>query len=272
MDNEKLNNEEELETAEEITTETVEETYAEETYAEETAETTDIETVEEVTEETAEAEEADAEAIEAADAEGTEEVAMTKKKTSVIVAIAAGVVVLLGVIFLLIMNLGIFNPYEIGYVDVTGETVADEADKTGYSFKEFKDLYDLPFFLPSTTNINAAGNHIPVKAAMKLSGATLEEVKEQRGYGDDVTENTSIGKATGDLTLAVVLGLAEADKETAEETFAQVKEHYGLGDDVTLETLYKDVRVQIDTKTKEDYLKQQEEAAKQEAEAEEKSE
>ncbi len=267
MDNEKLNNEElNEEIVEETVTEEIEEAVAEPT--EEAAESVDEMTAETVEDDGQEATDvADELAEDAEPACDAVEIADNSKNGTVakIAAIAGGAVVLALIVFFALLNLGIVNPYEAGYVDITGETLEDMADQSGYSYKEYKKRFELPFFMPKSTNVNAAGNYVTMSAYSKISGMTIDEIKEQNGFGDDVTEKTTIGEASGNLKLSTLLGLDDVDEETAKSTFEGFKEFYELGDEVTLDTLYKDIRMTIDEKTRQNRLeeqKEQEEAQK----------
>lgn len=272
MDNEKLNNEELNEEVMEETTEEIVDEITEESAddAEAIGEISEVEVMDslEESEEDSDVEEIDAESMEIID--GSKKI-LGKK----IAVIAGGAVALALIVFFILLNLGVVNPYEDGYIDITGETLEDMADQSGYSVKEYKKRFELPFFMPKSTNVNAAGNHVTLKAYSKLSGMTIDEIKEQNGFSDDVTEKTTIGDASGNVKLSVMLGIDTDDKESAQQTFDSFKEFYGLGKEVTLDTLYKDVRLQIDEKSRENHLeelKEQEELKKKLEESQKESE
>lgn len=288
MDNEKLTNEE-LETTE-TTEEVVEEAVAEEVVEEtEVAEETG-EVAEEVSEDDAEeeAEEVSEEAevtivqiwqcpdceticdesvcnvcgaecelveIEATAGEITE--GPRKNLGAIIGAAVAAVVVILAALW----YFGVINPYEIGYVDVTGTTLKDVADQSGLSIKEYKKINGLSWFMSKYTNENAVTNNVKVKTVIANSGMKFEEFKDHYGWNDSITENSTVGEALGETKLEVILGVKDVEKEIATQTINSFKEFYGFGEEVTLDTLYKDVRVAIDKKTKEARI-EQEKAAK----------
>ena len=287
MDNEKLNNEEELaaEVTEEVVSDTTEAAVLE--MADETAEAVEAEADTEA-EEASEADyanEATGEVVsdttentvlEMADyaTEGTVETAK-KSANKLVVGIAAAVAAA-AVIVALLMAFDIVpkpfkkdanekalkirvvknNPYEKDYIDTTGQMIGEIADKNGYTMEEYRELFGLPKDMPASTNSNAAQNYIPLKIMMKQYEMTIDQLREAYGFGEDITEETTLGEATGELTLAALFGLSDASDEEKAENLAKIKEMYGLGDDVTLETKYKDVRQQID-----EYMKASREAA-----------
>ena len=301
MDNEKLNNEETVEEVVEETVETeeeVEETVAEET-VEEVAEEEIVEeivdepaqteeAVEEVAEDTAEEETAEEEAVsivqiwqcpkceticddsvctvcgeqcELIEIEATAgEFDDTPRKN--IGAIIGGAVAAVIVLVAALWYFGVINPYEIGYVDVSGVTLEELADQSGYSLKEYKKVNGLSWLMPKSTNENAVKNNVKVKTTIAETGMTFEEFKEYYGWGDNITENSTVGEALGETKLAIILGVKGAEEDVAEKTLASFKEFYGFGDDVTVDTLYKDVRVAIDKKTRETRIEQEKEAEK----------
>lgn len=297
MDNEKLNNEETVEEVVEETVETeeaVEETVAEETVEEEAVE----ETVEEIVDEPAEISEAveeiaeeeavnivqiwqcpkceticddsvctvcgeQCELIEIEATAGEIDDAPRKNIGAIIGGAVAAVIVLVAALW----YFGVINPYEIGYVDVSGVTLEDLADQSGYSLKEYKKVNGLSWLMPKSTNENAVKNNVKVKTTIAQTGMTFEDFKEYYGWGDNITENSTVGKALGETKLEIILGVKGAEKDVAEKTLASFKEFYGFGDDVTVDTLYKDVRVAIDKKTRETRIEQEKEAEKAEDDA-----
>lgn len=277
MDNEKLNNEE-LETAE--TTEGAAENPAEvaEEVTEEAAEVVEdsTEEAEEVTEEAAEDSEEAAELAVLDGADGSEieitdeylEPPKSKGKVcAIICGIAAVVIVAVGILF----YTGVINPFEKGYIDISGVTLADLADESGYSIREYKKMNGLPWYMSKSTNENAVKNNIKIKATLAQSGGEFKELKEYYGWDDSITEDTTVGEALGATKLSVILGVSEMDKETANQALDSVKEIYGLGDDVTLDTLYGDVRETIDTKTKENRLKEEQKSDNKDSDKEQKN-
>ena len=299
MDNEKLNNEETVEEVVEETVETeeaVEETVAEETVEEESVE----ETVEEIVDEPAEISEAveeiaeeeavnivqiwqcpkceticddsvctvcgeQCELIEIEATAGEIDDAPRKNIGAIIGGAVAAVIVLVAALW----YFGVINPYEIGYVDVSGVTLEDLADQSGYSLKEFKKINGLSWLMPKSTNENAVSNNIKVKTMIKNNrNMNFEDLKEYFEWGDNITENSTMGKARGETKLSIMLGIKGMEEDVANQTFAAFKKDYGFGDDVTLDTLYKDVRVEMDKKRRETRLEQEKEAEKEAEKAE----
>ncbi len=218
------------------------------------------ETIEEVVEE-AVAEEIEAEEADELSAEDIEyvtqqvEEAFEAKKKGGAGKVVAIVVVIVAV--LAAAGFGVFkylsrNPYnEMGYINVSGRTIADVAEQAGMSVEEFLVEYRLPADMPEDTEESAAYYNIPLSKMAEMYGVDAATLKEMLGLGDDVTDTTPWGEAEGKATLAKYVG---------EENLETFKTEYGLGDDITGETLWGDVRNLVDEKTLE-----KQEAAKAEA-------
>ena len=184
MNDEKNLNEENNESVnnEEQTPVETEETTAEQ--AEETAETP----VETEVSETAETEETPAVAEENTDVEVDEAVAAAQaafenvqkdeqkkggKGGLIAIIIAAVIVVAIVVVLAVKFGPSMFNKYNrLGYVDVSGRTVAQVAEEQGMDVDEFLEQFDLPSDMPGNTTESAAYNCIPVsKMAEKIGRA-----------------------------------------------------------------------------------------------------
>ena len=252
MDNEKLNNEEELDSVEtEVTSEEVAEIPSEEVTEEITEEV-----VEEVTSEE------DSENIEDTEVSPIEE--PVSKSSGKVLAIVGAAVALVVVVAACLWYFGIINPYEKGYVDVSGKNIAQAADESGYTLSEYKKMNGLPFMMSKYTNENAASNNVKLKAIIERSGNSLDEFKEQYGWDDSITENTTVGDALGATKLSVLLGADSADEETAKQILEQFKGYYEFDENVTLDTLYRDVRNKMDEKTRQARIEKEEAEKKQE--------
>jgi hypothetical protein len=247
MDNEKLNNEEELESVE--TEETVEEVT--EIPAEEVAE--------EITEEATSEE---TENIEDAEESSLEE--PVKQSSGKVCGIVGAAVALVVVVVACLWYFGVINPYEKGYVDVSGKNIAQAADESGYTLREYKKMNGLPFVMSKYTNENAASNSVKLKAIIERSGNSLDDFKKQYGWNDSITEDTTVGDALGATKLSVLLGADSADEETSKQILEQFKEYYEFDENVTLDTLYRDVRNKMDEKTRQTRIEKEEAEKKQE--------
>ena len=173
--------------------------------------------------------------------------------------IAGGIAAIVLAIVALLFSTGIVNIYEWGYVDTTGVTLKELADKSGYSLSEYKKANKLPAMMHSSTFENAVNNNVKLGAIVAQSGMPLDEFKKYYGWGDDVTEKTKVGEALGKTKLSMMVG---------EESLDAFKEYYGFGDEVTVDTTYAEVRKVMDTKAKEERIKKEKEAKKAEEEAE----
>lgn len=137
------------------------------------------------------------------------------------------------------------NPYnEMGYIDVTGITIAEIAQENGLELSDFLARYGLPADMPGTTNETAAYYMMPVKVVALMNGMDFDGIKEALGFGEYITENTP---------WAVAVGNAPLEKYVGADNFDEFKATYGFGDEVTLETKWREVRNTVDTASKNSY-------------------
>ena len=162
-----------------------------------------------------------------------------KPKTGLIVGIIIAVIVIAAVIVLAFgFGKNLFNKYNrMGYVDVSGRTIAEIADESGYELADFLAVYDLPADMPGSTSESAAYYNIPCSKIAEMYGMDFATLKEMLQWGDDITEETTWGVAEGETTIAAYVG---------EDNIESFKEQYGFGDEVTGETQWKEVRNIID--------------------------
>ncbi len=179
------------------------------------------------------------------------------KKTPVAAIVCAAIAAVLVIAALVLYFMGYFglwfNKYNRKYINTTGRTISEVADTSGMTVKEFLELYDLPKSMPANTYESAAFYTMPASKVAEMYGTTFDDLKEQFGLPDGVSEKDAWGDVEGEITL---------DTYTNGNVDA-FKEYYGLGDEVTGETKIKEVRNTIDQKTKEqvDAQKAEEEAA-----------
>ena len=254
---ENKNFEEKAEEAVEEIKETAEEVVGEiEDFAENAEEAAEefVEKAEDVAEEIADKAE---DAVEEA-AEPAQEVFEAPKKKKRIGAFVIIAVAVLAVVLCALTARGkfpkIYNKYNhMGYVNITGRTIADIAAESGMELSELLEQYGLPADMPGNTQESAAYYSMPVKTIAQMYGMSFEDIKELLGMGEDITEDTPWGVAEGEVTLEKYIGADNLDS---------FREEYGFGDEVTLETKWKEVRNTVDNKSKQNYEEQN--AAKEE--------
>ncbi len=188
----------------------------------------------------------DAEVVEGAqdDAQETAE-EKTKRPLWVLIPITVAVVVLVGALAVMgLRAIGVINPYERDYIDVTGRTAADLAKSKNYKYEKFLKEYGLPEDMPKSTSERAVFYNIPVgKYAEKTPGVeSFEQLKEMMGWDDSITKETTVGDALDVTKLSYYVG---------EEQLERFKALYELSEEVTGDTLYGDVRNIVDGKEKE---------------------
>lgn len=193
--------------------------------------------------------------------ETEEEISEEKSKRSlwIVVPIIVAVVVAVGALAVMgLRAMGVINPYEKDYIDVTGRTAADIAKEKNYKYEKFLKEYGLPDDMPKSTSERAVFYNIPVKKYVEKTPGieSFEQLKADMGWDDTITEDTTMGEALDVTKLSYYVG---------EEQLERFKALYGLSDEVTGDTLYGEVRNIVDTKEQEFY---QAELAQAQAEAE----
>lgn len=169
------------------------------------------------------------------------------KKTTIIAVVAAAVVVV-GIVIAALFIFGgpskvlnIFpssNKYNREFVDVTGRTIEQVADKLGMDLKQFLEMYGLPEDMPADTYENAAYYSIPMeKIASKIYGIELSELREKMGIPDEIADDARWVDALDSLPLS---------KITSSTDFDAFKQRFNLGDEITPDTKYGEVRKTID--------------------------
>ena len=166
-----------------------------------------------------------------------------KSKTGLIVGIVIAVVVVAAAIILaVVFGKNLFNKYNrMGYVDVSGRTIAQIADESGYELADFLAQYDLPADMPGSTFESAAYYNIPCSKIAEMYGMDFATLKEMLKLGDDITEDTTWGVAEGETTVGSYVG---------EDNLDEFKKQYGFGDEVTAETKMKEIRNAMDQQSR----------------------
>lgn len=224
-----------------------------------------VEELEEVAEDIEEAAEeiTDEFADEAAEImETVEELPKKKKNTGRVVAIiiAIAAVIVLAALTAQGKFPQIYNKYNhMGYVNITGRTIADIAKENDMELSELLEQYGLPADMPGNTQESAAYYNMPVKMVAQMYGMGFEDLKALLGIEEGITEDTPWGEAEGEVTLEKYIGADSLDS---------FKEEYGFGDEITGETKWKEVRNTVDNASKKKYEEQKAEEAAEEPEEE----
>jgi ElaB/YqjD/DUF883 family membrane-anchored ribosome-binding protein len=223
-----------------------------------------VEAIEEFAEDAADAVEDAVSDVAEGVTEFAEEVfAAPKKSKAPIIAIIVAAVIVVALCVLTAMGKfpAIYNKYNhMGYVNITGRTIADIAKDNDMELSELLEQYGLPKDMPGNTQESAAYYSMPVNTIAQMYGMDLDGLKELLGLGDEITEDTPWGKAEGEVTLEKYIG---------EDGLDAFKEQYGFGDEITLETKWKEVRNTVDKESKKRYDEQKAEQEKAEEETEE---
>ncbi|MDD6564104.1 MAG: hypothetical protein PUF08_03385 [Clostridiales bacterium] len=180
-------------------------------------------------------------------ADTVDDMSEEKKRRSLWVIVPIIVALVVGIGTLAVMGLralGIINPYERDYIDVTGRTAAQIAKDKNYKYEKFLKEYGLPDDMPKNTSERAVFYNIPVKKYVEKTPGieSFEQLKESMGWDDSITEDTTMGDALDATKLSFYVG---------DEQLERFKALYELSDEVTGDTLYGDVRNIVDAKEKE---------------------
>ena len=134
------------------------------------------------------------------------------------------------------------NKYnKLGYVDVSGRTIAQVAEDAGMDLQEFLEEYDLPADMPGDTTESAAYNCISVSKMAEIYDMDFDTIKKVLNFPNSVNKDTAWGVAIGQVKLGDYIG---------EDNLAEFKDCYGFGDEVTANTLWGDVRQKVDEVSK----------------------
>lgn len=128
--------------------------------------------------------------------------------------------------------------YNDMYPNVTGIIIGEVVDRMGFEMEDFIAYYDLPEDITPLVNEYAAINIMPIGTYIeKTMGTDFATAAEFFGWGESVTEETPMGEAMDKVSLDKYYGTDQIDT---------VKAQYGFDDSVTGETLYGEIRQQVE--------------------------
>ena len=134
-------------------------------------------------------------------------------------------------------SINVLADYDKNYLDITGRSVGQVADSQGYEFDEFKAMVGLPDEIPSTESEAVAQNNLPAEVYAQMVGTNFQMMKEAYGWGDEITPQTPIGIAIDVTPLSKYIGM---------DSLEEFKTEYGLGEEVTGDTLWGQVRLDVE--------------------------
>ncbi|MCX7714762.1 MAG: hypothetical protein N2171_03420 [Clostridia bacterium] len=179
--------------------------------------------------------------------------ALPRILAAVLVVLIIAAIVITGILFSAgdIFKRG--NKYnKMGYINISGRTLAEVAQSSGKTLDEFIAEYSLPTDMPGDTTESAAYYSIPLSKMAEMNGMTVDEIKERLELPDSVTGDTTWGEAEGEATLRAYVG---------EDSLEEFKEYYGFGDEITADTKWKEVRNVVDQKALEERIASEAEAS-----------
>lgn len=139
-----------------------------------------------------------------------------------------------------------YNP--MGYPVIEGKTFGDAANVYNCSYKKFLADNNFPSDIPKNTPIFVAEYYMRVKdVAEKNYSTDYETFKSELGIPESATlENGKTIKINENTMWYIVKDELPLSSIVKERDFLEYKAYYGLGDEVTTDTLYKEVRPQIE--------------------------
>lgn len=129
------------------------------------------------------------------------------------------------------------------YIDTTGHTIAEAAERMGKSLKDFLAEYNLPADMPGTVSESEAYYTVPVGTVAMKFGKSFAQLKADLKFSDSFSQNSPWGEVRDSLLLG---------NYVTEQGMPEFRAKYGFGNDVTVNSKWKDVRDKIDTFDKEE--------------------
>lgn len=126
--------------------------------------------------------------------------------------------------------------YEIKGYDTTKRSVAEAADEMGMSFEEYKEYTLINKDTQGWESEHEAELKTKVMPVIELMNMTVDEFKEDCGLTLDITEDTTMCEVYDNMPLS----------HYWDDYYAEEVELYGLTDRVTPETLYGEVRLEVE--------------------------
>ena len=177
----------------------------------------------------------------------------TKKKKGNAIKLIVPVIILgviiCGLLFPGVKNVILGNKYNpMGYPVIEGKTFGDAAKVYNCSYKKFLKDNNFPLDIPKNTPIFVAEYYMRVKdVAEKNYSMDYETFKNEVGIPESATlKNGKTVKINENTMWYIVKDELPLSSIIKEKDFAEYKTYYGLGDEVTQDTLYKEVRPQIE--------------------------
>ena len=138
----------------------------------------------------------------------------------------------------------------LGYTNVSGMSIADEAEQARMTMEQYRETFNIPENMPDDTYMEVAYNFQPVKDVATSYELTYEGLKEMYSFPEYI-ERKSGEKipVTEDLPWGVVCD--ELTIEGLKMDLDALRKAYGFGEEVTEKTKWKEIRPDVEKKKQE---------------------
>lgn len=138
----------------------------------------------------------------------------------------------------------------LGYTNVSGMSIADEAEQARMTMEQYRETFKIPENMPDDTYMEVAYNFQPVKDVATSYELTYEGLKEMYSFPEYI-ERKSGEKipVTEDLPWGVVCD--ELTIEGLKMDLDALRKAYGFGEEVTEKTKWKEIRPDVEKKQQE---------------------
>lgn len=138
----------------------------------------------------------------------------------------------------------------LGYTNVSGMSIADEAEQARMTMEQYRETFNIPENMPDDTYMEVAYNFQPVKDVATSYELTYEGLKEMYSFPEYI-ERKSGEKipVTEDLPWGVVCD--ELTIEGLKMDLDALRKAYGFGEEVTEKTKWKEIRPDVEKKQQE---------------------
>ena len=146
-----------------------------------------------------------------------------------------------------IMVDGVNRYNTLGFSNVSGMTIADEAEEARMTMEEYRETFKIPENMPDDTFMEVAYNLQPVKDVAVSYEMTYEDLKKMYSFPEYIVRKSGEKiPVTEDLPWGVVCD--ELTIENLKMDLEALRKAYGFGEEVTLKTKWKEIRPDIEKK------------------------
>lgn len=146
-----------------------------------------------------------------------------------------------------IMVDGVNRYNTLGFSNVSGMSIADEAEEARMTMEQYRETFKIPENMPDDTFMEVAYNLQPTKDVAAAYEMTYEGLKQMYNFPEYIVrESGEKIPVTEDLPWGVVCD--ELTIENLNMDLDALRKAYGFGEEVTLKTKWKEIRPDIEKK------------------------